>query len=284
MTERAGVDPSNSAQLAAWDGAEGAYWAGHADAFDRSMRAYDGAFFDAMHVACGERVLDVGCGAGQVTCRAAASAGGSGHALGIDLSAAMLEVARGRADAMRLANARFVHGDAQVHPFTPESVDAVVSRSGAMFFGDPVCAFANLARATRPGGRIVLLTWQGREHNEWLTEVLAALSAGRNLPGPPPAAPGPFALSEPDRVTDILVRAGWIGVEIRPLVAPMYFGGNVDEAHAFVSGLMAWLYRDLDEAGRREADDALRATMRAHDGAEGVAFGSAAWLILGQRG
>jgi SAM-dependent methyltransferase len=49
---------------------------------------------------------------------------------------------------------------AQVHPFGKSSFDAVISRFGIMFFADPVAAFANLRRATRPGGSFWLLGWQ----------------------------------------------------------------------------------------------------------------------------
>ena len=77
---------------------------------------------------------------------------------------------------------------------------------GSMFFGDPVAAFANLHRALRPDGRLTLLTWQGVTDNEWLTEFRAALAVGRDLPTPPPDAPSPFALADPDRVRAILER------------------------------------------------------------------------------
>jgi ubiquinone/menaquinone biosynthesis C-methylase UbiE len=65
-------------------------------------------------------------------------------------------------------NARFVQADAQIHPFAAESFDAVISRTGAMFFGDPLAAFANLRRALRGGGRLLLLSWQSLERNEWI--------------------------------------------------------------------------------------------------------------------
>jgi ubiquinone/menaquinone biosynthesis C-methylase UbiE len=62
----------------------------------------------------------------------------------------MLGVARRHAEIERVPNAAFLHADAQLHPFPAESFDVVVSRHGTMFFGDPVAAFRNLARALRP--------------------------------------------------------------------------------------------------------------------------------------
>jgi ubiquinone/menaquinone biosynthesis C-methylase UbiE len=120
-------------------------------------------------------------------------------ALGVDLSSRMIAEARRRAEAEGVTNVRFEQADAQIYPFDPEAFDVAISRTSAMFFGDPVAAFTNTARALRPGGRLVLLTWQSLPRNEWLLEWTAALTAGRGLPTPPPGAPGPLSLSEPDR-------------------------------------------------------------------------------------
>src|SRR5688500_8407013 len=162
------VDPSNAEQLRAWDGAEGAYWAAHAPRFEEALARYDEPLLDAAAIRRGERVLDVGCGTGSTT-RGAARRAAPGAALGVDLSAAMIEVAR-RA-AADLAEARFEQADAQIHDFPAASFDVVLSRTGASFFGDPLAAFTNLARATRPGGRLVLLVWQEPARNEWISEI-----------------------------------------------------------------------------------------------------------------
>ena len=65
---------------------------------------------------------------------------------------------REQAQAEGLTNARFEQGDAQVYPFETGTYDLALSRFGAMFFVDPVAAFQNIARALRPGGRLVVLT------------------------------------------------------------------------------------------------------------------------------
>ena len=97
------VHPSNTEQLRAWDGDEGAYWAAHADHFDRAMAGYHDRFLAAAAHRRPDRVLDIGCGTGQTT-RDAARAAGAGSALGVDLSSPMLDNARRRAAAEGLAN------------------------------------------------------------------------------------------------------------------------------------------------------------------------------------
>src|SRR5688572_25991891 len=129
------IDPANAEQLRAWDGDEGAYWAANADRYDRAVAAHHGSFLAAAAIGRVDRVLDVGCGTGQLTGDAARAAP-AGAALGVDLSSAMLDVGRRRAAAAGLPNVAFEQVDAQVHPFDPASFDVVVSRTGAMFFGD----------------------------------------------------------------------------------------------------------------------------------------------------
>jgi len=276
------VDPSNRDQLGAWDGEEGAYWAAHADYFDRAMAGYGARFMEAAAIGAGERVLDIGCGTGQTT-RDAARAAAAGSALGVDLSAAMLQVATRRAAEERVANARFAQTDAQIHPFEPAGFDVAISRTGAMFFADLGAAFANIARAVRPGGRLVLLTWQPLVGNEWIRDLSGALAAGRDLPMPPADAPGPFSLADPDRVQALLTGAGFTGVELEAAAAGMWFGADADDAHRFVLGLMGWMLQGLDSDGHTRALAGLRESTASHQTAEGVIYGSAAWIIRAAR-
>ncbi len=151
-----------------------------------------------------------------------------------------------------------------------------------MFFGDHVAAFANIARALRPGGRLVLVTWQPLAGNEWIREISGALAGGRDLPAPPPDA-GPFALSDPDRVRALLARAGLLDVEVEGASARMWFGRDAADAHRFVLGLMDWMLEGLDDGGVARATDALHATMAAHETPDGVLFDSAVWITEATR-
>jgi ubiquinone/menaquinone biosynthesis C-methylase UbiE len=132
------------------------------------------------------RVLDIGCGTGQTT-RQAAHAAAPAEVLGVDVSAAALNLGRRRAREQGLSNISFEHGDAQVHPFPAGHFDVAVSRFGTMFFHDPLAAFTNAARALRPGARLVLLVWQSHDGDEWSTAVRDALAPNTPRPTPPPA-------------------------------------------------------------------------------------------------
>ncbi len=276
------VDPSNTNQLSAWDGDEGRYWATHAEYFDRAMADYHQRLLAAATIGPTDRILDIGCGAGQAT-RDAARAAAAGSALGVDLSSQMIDVARRRAVDEGLANARFEQADAQIHPFDAEHFDAVISRAGAMFFGDPVAAFSNIHRALRPGGRLVLLTWQPLIRNEWIGDFMAAFTAGREVPVPPPAAPGPFSLADPERVRSVLGQAGFDDIALDGVAAQTWFGNDADDAFQFVAGMLGWMLEGLDATTRAGALDALRGTLAAHATDRGVIYNSAAWIIQAAR-
>lgn len=276
------VHPSNLEQLRAWDGAEGAYWAARAESFDRAVARYDAPFFAAAAIRPDDRVLDIGCGSGGTT-REAARRAPHGGVVGVDLSSAMLDRARQAAELEGLANVRFVQADAQVYRFADRAFDAAISRTGAMFFADPVAAFTNVGHALRPGGRLALLVWQAPTANEWISEIMRTFSAGRQLPAPPAGAPGPFSLADTDRIRAILGAAGFVGVEARSHAEPMWFGHDALEAVDFIHGVAGWMLDGLDEAARSRALEDLRSSAMAHVTPVGVEFGSATWLVTARR-
>jgi SAM-dependent methyltransferase len=264
----------------AWDGPEGDSWVAREEHMNHSLSVHTGHLLAAAAVGSSEHVLDVGCGCGETT-REFARRAADGDALGIDLSNAMLARARQRAEEEGVGNVTFQQADAQVFPFPVECFDLVTSRFGAMFFGDPVAAFTNLARATKPGGRAVLMVWQELARNEWLSAVRAALAVGRTLPEPPPDIPGPFGLARPEHARAVLGAAGFSAVRVDELDAKFWFGVDAEDAFAFAKqiGPVRGLLQDLDAEQTAAALDALRATLAEHDTGDGVWFDSRAWVI-----
>jgi SAM-dependent methyltransferase len=274
---------ANVEMAAAWDGEEGEHWAQNADRYEISGRRHWARFVEAGVIAKNDQVLDIGCGTGRST-RAAARLASSGSALGVDLSSKMLDLARQRSADEGLSNVRFEQADAQVHAFDDGAFDIAISSFGAMFFGDPEAAFANIGRGIRPGGRLALLGWRELSRNEWLTAFRGALAMGRNLPQPP-AGPGPFGLADADRVRAILTGAGFDDVDLVAIDEPIEFGTDADDAFSFVktTGMVKGLTQDLSEATRATALDNLRAVLVEHETDEGVLLGTSAWLITAQR-
>ena len=268
------VDPSNAKQLAAWDGEAGEFWARRAERFDAGVAEYHDRLLAAAAIEKTANVLDIGCGAGKTT-RDAARLADEGAALGVDLSARMIELARRKAERENLRNVTFAQADAQVYPFQERQFDVAISRHGAMFFVDPDAAFNTIANALRAGGRLVLLTW--RSTNNWMTNFRTILAAGRELPAQ--GKPGPASLSDPADVRKLLSGNGFRDIELRELNEPMYFGADVEDACEFISGQLSALTRDLDDVTKNKALDDLRDDMAKHIDEKGVRYDSAAWLI-----
>jgi SAM-dependent methyltransferase len=271
------VDPSNVGTAREWDGPLGEFWADHADRKDAQVARYLPALLDAAAIAPGAHVLDVGCGTGR-TSRQAARLAGSGSVTGIDLSARMLDLARRRAADEGMTNVRFEQADAQVADLGTDRYDRIISRNGVMFFGDPVAAFTNLARALRPDGRLVVLVWQAMAENEWINAFLAAVAAGGEVDLPPADAPGPFSLGDPDRLRLVLTAAGFAEPQVRDVREPVCYGADVDSALPIVLDVVGRRIAGFDEAGRAAAKAALRADLAAHLGPDGVTYRSAVWI------
>jgi arsenite methyltransferase len=102
----------------------------------------------------GERVLDVGCGAGTDSLVAAQMVGPEGSVIGIDMTPEMLAKARAAADALAVANVELVESEAERLPFADESFDVVISNGVIDLIPDKDAVFSELFRVLRPGGRI----------------------------------------------------------------------------------------------------------------------------------
>jgi SAM-dependent methyltransferase len=247
-----------------------------ADVFDREAPEHDEVLHAAAAVAAQDRVLDVGCGTG-VSTRRAARAATQGRVLGVDVSAPLVEHARLLAAQGGLAHTEFAVADAQTHPFPAAGFDVVISRFGVMFFADPRAAFANLARALRPGGRLAVLVWQRAADNEWSGAVNEALG----IDGDPTAQA--WSLADPEVVRATL--ADFVEVELEDVSAPMFWGDDPQTAFGFVTGLSnaQAVLSGMDAGGRASVETRLRDLMAAHLTAAGVLFDSRAWVVTARR-
>jgi SAM-dependent methyltransferase len=125
---------------------------------------------------------------------------------------------------------------------------------------DPVRAVREIARITRPGGRIALAVWGPRARNPWLGTVLDAAGAQLQRPFPPPGMPGPFALDDAGELDAIMRAAGFVDVAITEVTVPMQ-AASFDEWWQRTSGLAGPLSSVLAMLPRPAAE-ALQARAR----------------------
>ncbi|WP_216911615.1 class I SAM-dependent methyltransferase [Nocardia noduli] len=251
--------------------------------YDAELRDHTRVLLRACDIQPDDHVVDIGCGAGQTT-REAARAARTGSALGVDISASAIARARDLARIARLENLAFDHADAQVHRFRQGYFDLAISRFGTMFFDDPFAAFANIGRALRPAGRLVMLVWQSGERNEWDVAIRRSL-AGPDRIITTSTGPDPFSLADPSTVRPILDAAGFVDITFTDVDEPVHYGPDVDAALDWVRGFTCTseISRRLDPDAAARAMQRLRRELSEHLADDGVRFDSRAWLVTARR-
>lgn len=238
-------------------------------------------------------MLDVGCGTGPTTRDAAVAVGAGGSVTGLDVAAEMLEAAATVAVPDGAAPIAWTAADAVTWDAPVAAFDAVISRFGVMFFSDPGAAFATLARATAPGGRLAVAVWATRDESPLFEVPLAAALAvtrahGLADPDGLDADQGAFSLGDTAATTAMVEATGWVDVAAAShhLVLPFAGGLPPDEAAGTAArfGPNRVLFADLDDAVRAEATAAVADALRGHVDADGhVALGGHVIVITATR-
>ncbi len=268
-------------------------WATKADGWVLNQRIFDHAFtpftsslLGAVTITPGDRVLDVGCGAGT-TLMAAADLGA--NTVGVDIAEAMVDAAR-----RREPRASVHLCDAQVADLSslcgPPPFDTVISRFGMMFFADPKAAFTNIRNACRSGAHLAFVCWAAGETDLFTYGLEPFRAELGDPPGPPVTdAPGPLGLATAGRIGDVLESAGWVDVSIESVVGTCDFGldgsdGAQERLAVALAGSVGIATRAalLPVVGEQRWDELCEqaiAGMRSRATGDTVRFDSSAWLV-----
>lgn len=274
-------------QVADWNSQSGERWVANQARLDAMVEVFGQAAIEAAAPVTGERVLDVGCGAGASSLALAARVGAGGQVLGVDISEPL--IGRARALVPQDASALFQVADASSAELPEGAFDILFSRFGVMFFDDPTGAFAHMRRALRPGGRVAFVCWRGAAENDWMRLPMGALKGIVPPTAPPdPEAPGPFSFGDRGRVTRILTAAGFTDIAIAPFDASVPFGvgetrdAALDDAvkMALEVGPLSRVLADQPDDIRAHASAAVRAAFAGRPGEQSVMIDGAAWIVM----
>jgi SAM-dependent methyltransferase len=266
-----------------WIGRTGQEWARRGDALDLLLGPAADAGLDALSPRPGERILDLGCGAGASTEALARAVVPTGSVTAIDVSPDLIALARKRLEGNALVN--LLEADAQTHSFEHHGHDALYSRFGSMFFEDPHAAFANLNGTLKPGARAVFVAWSDPSRNQWasvpMTFAAEGLGAAR-----PPSGPGPFAWAAPETFHEALGKGGFSSIRETELefMAEISEGTDPDPVTRAVNFLMkigslAARLRGASEEAKAEARAFLQKRLARHVRDDAVRLLASAWII-----
>ena len=216
---------------------------------------------DHVGVRPGSEVLDIATGTGHA---ALATARQGAPTTGVDYVPALLDIARRRAAAEQLA-IDFVEAPAEKLPFADASFDLTLSAIGVMFSADHDTAAAEIARVTRPGGRIGLASWTASGFVGGMLGIV-----GRHV-APPPGAKSPLRWADEGVVADLFAGSVEHVRSVTSVVTQRFAS-----AEAFADMFLAY-YGPTHMAAKKlgaEGRDAFRADLVAHAAASGHADGN----------
>lgn len=219
-----------------------AYWS-------EQLRPAQDRLLDLAALRPGERVLDIACGTGLVTFRAADEVGPGGTVVATDISSTMVEHIESAAAGRGFANvtARRAHAEEQV--FEPESFDAALCGLGLMYVPEPLAALREMRRLLKPGGRAVVAVWGARSHCGWADIFPIVDRRVRSE-----VCPMFFQLGTGDTLGTCMAEAGLTNIQVDRLSTVLEYA-SADEAigAAFVGGPVAMAYSRFDGPTKAEA-------------------------------
>ena len=236
----------------------------------------------------GARVLDIGFGFGDTTRLIAAQVAPNGEAVGVDCAENFTDLATREAAEAGLNSVSFFSVDAQGGDLRGP-YDYAFSRFGTMFFNLPGVALRNIRSALSSGGELTMIVWRKREDNPWVHE--AERRVKQIVPVVPleetdqvHCGPGPFSMSGPDMVSDMLRSAGYEHIAFARYDTDICIGRNLDEAVEFAlalgpAGEIIRLAGETGERLRGQVIAALRETLSPYQRADGIWAGSSTWFV-----
>jgi ubiquinone/menaquinone biosynthesis C-methylase UbiE len=227
----------------------------------------------------GEKVLDLACGTGLVTFRAAQAVGPGGAVTGTDISDAMIDACTRAASERGVHQATFQRMEAEQLAFPDASFDAVLCGLGMMYVTDFAGSIAEMFRVTRPGGRAVSAVWGRRDRCGW-SEIFEIVQ--RRVQSE--VCPMFFQLGTGETQKMLFEAAGFTDVRSDRIDTMLeYESGEEACAAAFVGGPVAMAYSRFGEPTRERAHAEYLQSIAAHRRGDGYVLPGQFVVTVGHR-
>jgi ubiquinone/menaquinone biosynthesis C-methylase UbiE len=283
----------SGSETEAWTADRATRWIAISEAIEGQLAPVSDVLFPAAALRSGERVLDVGCGTGPSTRRAAELVAPAGSVVAVDVSTEMIDAASARPVPIDAAPIDWIVADVQTWRGDGGLFDVVLSRFGVMFFADPAAAFANLASLAAPGGRLCTSVWAHRQHSPLFEVVFTAAMTeladrGIEPPNPPAANWGPFSLGDAAETVAMVEHAGWHDVAWTPHIVAIPVGGGLTPPEAapiiMQVGPTRMVLVDVEQAIVAEIQAAIERVLTGYVDAQGqVVLDGSIGILTGSR-
>jgi ubiquinone/menaquinone biosynthesis C-methylase UbiE len=196
----------------------------------------------------GERVIDVACGTGLVTFRAAASTGPRGSVVATDISDVMADRVNALAAERKMPYVTAERSDAEEIGQGDATFDVALCALGLMYVADPLRALEQMRRVLRPGGRLAVAVWGQRSRCAW-AEIFPIVE--RRVASE--VCPLFFQLGGGDALQYALTQTGYSAIAVERIETTLsYASGESACGAAFAGGPVALPYSRFDAATRDE--------------------------------
>jgi len=265
-------DELRAAERAAWEGIA-AGWETGGESFYRAAQPITEWLVAKLDPQPGQRLLELAAGRGDISLLLSGRVAPGGSVTCTDGAEAMVKAAQRRAEEAAVDDSLLSHKPMDLEWLDVEaaSLDGILCRFGYMLCVDPEAAFHEARRVLKPGGRLVLSVWDQIDKNPWF-QAMGEEPVKAGLVSPPDASrPGPFSLSAPGRLYDLLAGAGFVDPDIESLpicITEPSLDSAWDTAVSLSSSLQR-LLTQISPADHYKLRDAIEARWAEHSTADG---------------
>jgi len=216
--------------------------------WQKQLKPAQDKMLDTAKLVAGEKIIDIACGSGLVSFRAAAQTGQNGFVLGNDISDSMVNICREIAFEKKISNIAFERMDAEDLKAGDNEYDVSLNALGLMYVPDPLKALKEMYRVLKPGGRAAALVWGQRDHCGWadIFEIVDRRVSSE-------VCPMFFNLGNKDVLKRNFEAAGFSGITTEKMNVVLEYDSDEDACGAaFAGGPVALAYNKFTEDVKKE--------------------------------